>query len=136
RTDLRLPSATLTVRDHRLVITDLRDDLVAAVEGDPRFGIVEVTHTLELGRLEQDYLRLYPISRVKVSTRGRRDADGTLRLDELTLDNGGGGTRLRLDGALVLPRALGGRPERVEARAEARAEPRLQPQPTGFKSLG
>ena len=123
-TELHIPRATLTVREHKLVLTDLTDQLDSTSEGDPRTGLFEATHTFRLGRLEQDFLPLYPVAGVAFDTHGRRTADGALRLDSLTFENQAGGTKVRVEGALVLPQPL--------VRGQTRAPTAL----VGFKSLG
>lgn len=121
--ELRVPRATLTARGHKLDIAGLHDVVDASVEGDPSVGAFEVTHKLELDRLDQDLVALYPVGGVTQTTHGRRGNDGGFVVDKFEFKNDAAGTELTLRGGLLLARAVG-------KRAPGAAAP-----PVGFSSL-
>lgn len=102
--DLRLARAIILARGHRLDVSDVHDEVQAHAAGDPLLAPVEVTHTLAIGRLGQDLLPLYPVGNLTQVTHARRAADGAITIDDFSLTNGAGGTRLSLQGGLTLAR--------------------------------
>src|SRR5262249_15058365 len=103
-TDLDLPLANVIAGSHKIRIERLSNRLETRVQGDPASGPVAVSHVVNIGKVEQDFVPEYPIADTTITIRAGRSGDGTLRLDALQIENRGGGTSLRLDGALVLPR--------------------------------
>jgi translocation and assembly module TamB len=120
--DAHIARASLEADDHRLDLTELRDKITMSATGDPRSADLEATHTLTIGKLVQDWVKAYPIANLSWSGHARRGSDGTLHVDQVVLDNPGGGTRLSLHGALILPRMLG--------RGDSKAVPLV-----GFRSM-
>jgi hypothetical protein len=101
-----VPRATLTVGAHKLELNELRDDVTISAVGDPRWGELEATHTLTLGKLGQDFVASYPIADLQWTGRARRGSDGALRVEQVVLDNRAAGTHLTLSGTLLLPRTV------------------------------
>ena len=122
--DLSMTAATLLSRGHRVEVGGMHDHVLLTTEGDPLVDKVEVTHELELAKVAQDWLPFYRIGNVTMTTHGRREDDGTLHLDELTLHNKDGGTTITAKGGLLLARGL-------THKQALNAAP-----PVGFSSIG
>lgn len=122
--DLSMAAATLLSRGHRVEVGGMHDHVLLSTEGDPLVDKVEISHELELGKIAQDWLPFYRIGNVTMTTHGRREDDGTLHLDQLTLRNQDGGTTVTGKGGLLLARGL-------THKQALNAAP-----PVGFSSLG
>jgi hypothetical protein len=105
-----IAQAALIAGAHRLDLSGLREKVELTANGDPRSGELDATHAFTLDKLEQDWLPVYPVARVAWSGHARRGADGTLHVDDVLFTNEGGGTHLKLSGALILPRTLSLKP--------------------------
>jgi translocation and assembly module TamB len=104
--DLSMAAATLLSRGHRVEVGGMHDHVALSTEGDPLVDKVEIKHELELAKVAQDWLPFYRIGGLTMTTHGRREDDGTLHLDELTLHNQDGGTTVTAKGGLLLARGL------------------------------
>jgi hypothetical protein len=105
--DMHIPRAALEADEHHLELTEMHDKVTLTATGDPRTADLDATHKLTIGKLVQDWVKAYPIANLSWTGKARRSSDGTLRVEEVLLENPGGGTRLDLKGALILPRTLG-----------------------------
>lgn len=119
-----LQRASLVVGEHHLDVTELRDEVHLAAAGDPRSAELDAKHTLAIDKLAQDWLPAYHVGGLRWSGRARRGSDGTLHVDDVVLENPGGGTRLTVSGSLILPRTV------PIKQASARAVPLV-----GFRSM-
>jgi translocation and assembly module TamB len=103
--ELDMARATLVARGHKLDIGDQHDQLSGDLTGSPVTGPFEVQHRFALGRFDQDWLPLYPVGGVVMTTHGRRLDDGTIMLDDFGWTNRDGGTTLHARGSMLLARA-------------------------------
>jgi hypothetical protein len=100
--ELDLAGLIVTAGQHRLEIEGVRDSLDLGVDGDLRAGDVDVSQTLSLASLRQDFVPGYPAGDVAVTLKASRDADGVVRLDALKLENRAAASTLAASGGLDL----------------------------------
>jgi hypothetical protein len=100
-TEIEVARAQLTLGEHTLGFDKLDDTLDLTLAGDPMAGDLDLEHHVALRALKQDYAPSYPVGAVTVATRVERRGT-TVRLTELQVENGAGGTHVGLAGAIDL----------------------------------
>lgn len=87
---------------HRLDASGIRDTLDVSLQGGVAAGEGTLSHRLTIDRLDQDLARGYPTGDLALAVSARRDGDGVVHIDALSLKNPAGGSTLTLTGGVDL----------------------------------
>jgi hypothetical protein len=130
---VRADALRLALGRHLVHLAGLSDDLSTVVAGDLANPSIDVTQHMTLETVEQDFIPDYPVGDVDFSLSGWRDAASLMRVSDLTIRNGAGGTVLDLAGGAD----LGPGRHRLSMTADVKQDlARLSAAPTRFAGKG
>ena len=93
-------SVRLALGAHEIDLAGLSDDANLTVTGDLRNPTIDLTQRGTIRTVAQDYVVEYPVGDVTVALSAGRGRDGLLRVTNLFVHNGRGGTTLVGEGSL------------------------------------
>jgi len=100
--DLKLDALQLAAGPTRISLSGMSDSLDVTLTGDPRLGQFEVQDRMVVRGLRQELVPAYPTAELALSLKAKRDRAGTVRVEELRIENQAAGTRVALSGGLDL----------------------------------
>lgn len=98
--DLDLGAGKLALGERHAEWQSLRPHLSIDADGAAAIDNAKAALEVRLGQLRQDWTRVYPIRDLRLTAQVRADARGRVRVENLHLDNPGGGTSLDLSGGI------------------------------------